>query len=80
MTGPDDLRAALGRLTSAERQTLAVRWGENARKWAGTSPHLGRVWELLAAQVADVDRMERARRAAGGDAPHTMRQAKTPRK
>lgn len=74
-----DLRAALGRLTTGEREALISRWGQNRDYWAGRPSALGAVWEVLAEQVADVDRMERAR-AAGGAEAHTMREARRPRK
>lgn len=76
MAEHEELRAALGRLRPEERQALAVRWGENAGKWAGTHPHMATVWSVLHDLVLDVDRMERARAAAYAHAERTpMRHA-----
>ncbi len=74
-----DLRAALGRLTTGERQTPAVRGQETSDHWETTNPAHGRVWQAMTSLVLDDDRMERAR-AAGGAEAHTMREARRARK
>lgn len=79
MSTSDDVRAAMGRLTAGERQTLAVRWTENAERWQAAGSALGPMWFALAALVLEVDRLEQARAAGGGD-PHVMRHARPARK
>lgn len=74
-----DLRAALGRLTTGEREALISRWGQNRDYWQGRPSALGAVWEALADLVTDVDRMERTRAAAGAE-QSTMRAAKRARR
>ncbi|SFO14604.1 hypothetical protein SAMN04489713_104269 [Actinomadura madurae] len=74
-----DLRAALGRLTAGEREALATRWRENAAYWSGRPSGLGAMWAALVDQVAEVDALERLRAAAETE-PHTMREARRPRR
>lgn len=74
-----DVRACMARLTTAQRQTLAVRWQENADRWEVANPPLGRMWQAMTSLVLEVDRLEQARAAAGG-APHVMRHARPARK
>lgn len=79
MNASDDLRAALARLTTAERQTLAVRWTQNAEHWDSVGSALGPMWYALAALVLEIDRLERARVAAEVE-PHTLREARRARR
>lgn len=75
----NELRACMARLTTAQRQTLAARWTENAERWEAAGSALAPMWFALAALVLEVDRLEQARAAAGG-APHVMRHARPARK
>lgn len=79
MSTSGDVRAAMARLTAAERQTLAARWTDNAEHWDAAGSALGPMWFALAALVLEVDRLEQARAAAGVE-PHVMRHARPARK
>ncbi|NVI88237.1 hypothetical protein [Actinomadura sp. BRA 177] len=61
MNDPTGIRTALARLTPDERAVLAERWTSNARKWAGTAPAMGHLWDRLATVVHEVDAAERIR-------------------
>lgn len=78
MTTSDALRRAVADLAPRERAALGEKCRQAGERWAEHLPHIGAVWSAFADLVADVDRLDRARRAAHLPA-ETMRPMRRPR-
>lgn len=62
--GADDIRRAAAALSARERQAMRCQADTAAEKWSDLLPRVGAFWATVAALLADVEQLDRARRAA----------------
>lgn len=79
MTAPsDDLRRTLADLSPRQRRIMQQQAVRAADRWAAQLPAVAKVWRAFAGLAAEVDDLDRARRAADVE-QHQMKPAKRAR-